>query len=103
MALNDVKELTVPVNGTNKAVKMIQDSNGNIIWGSATYFPYRRLEYIHFSGAESIQMDFVAGSVGYNYQCDFTAGDTPTGSDARTLLGIYDGSLADALRRWYLI
>lgn len=54
MALNDVKEITVPVSGTDKAVKMIQDSNGNIIWGSQSAFPYRKLEYIHFNGAEWI-------------------------------------------------
>lgn len=56
MALNDVKEITVPVNGTNKAVKKIEDANGNIIWGSASAFPYRRLEYIHFSGAEGCNL-----------------------------------------------
>lgn len=33
-------------------VKQIQDSNNNIIWGSWTYYPYRRLEYIHFSGVD---------------------------------------------------
>lgn len=54
MALNNVKELTVPVNGTNKAVKKIEDSNGNIIWGSESAFPYRRLQYLVFSGTEYI-------------------------------------------------
>lgn len=29
--LKDAKELTVPVNGTNKAVDKIEDANGNII------------------------------------------------------------------------
>ena len=48
MALNDVKEITIP----EGSVKKIEDSNGNIIWGSQSAFPYRRLEYIHFSGAE---------------------------------------------------
>lgn len=64
MALNDVKELTVPVNGVDKAVKKIEDSNGNIIWGSQSAFPYRRLEYIHFSGAEGIDLGFKPGSTG---------------------------------------
>lgn len=50
MALNDVKEITIP----EGPVKQIQDSNGNIIWGSQSAFPYRRLEYIHFNGAEYI-------------------------------------------------
>ena len=42
MALNDVKEITIP----EGSVKKIQDSNGNIIWGSESAFPYRILEYI---------------------------------------------------------
>ena len=50
MALNDVKEITIP----EGSVKQIQDSNGNIIWGSQSAFPYRRLEYIKFSGAEYV-------------------------------------------------
>ena len=36
----------------NKSLKNIKDSNGNIIWGSQSDYPYRRLEYIHFSGSE---------------------------------------------------
>lgn len=51
MPINDYKEITVPVNGTNKAVKQIQDSNGNIIWGSQSAFPYRRLEYLEMKNA----------------------------------------------------
>lgn len=35
-------------------VKKITNSNGDIIWGSYEEFPYRRLEYIHFNGAEYI-------------------------------------------------
>ena len=46
MALNDVKEITIP----EGSVKQIQDSNGNIIWGSESAFPYRRLEYIDMAG-----------------------------------------------------
>ena len=46
MALNDVKEITIP----EGSVKKIQDSNGNIIWGSESAFPYRRLEYIDMAG-----------------------------------------------------
>ena len=38
----DVTSLTIP-EGT---VKKIEDSNGNMIWGSASAYPYRRLEYI---------------------------------------------------------
>lgn len=50
MPINDYTEITIP----EGSVKQIQDSNGNIIWGSQSAFPYRRLEYIKFSGAEYI-------------------------------------------------
>ena len=50
MALNDIKEITVPVNGIDKVVRKIEDSNGNIIWGSQSAFPYRRLQYIESDG-----------------------------------------------------
>ena len=42
MNMIDVTSLTIP-EGT---VKKIEDSNGNMIWGSASVYPYRRLEYI---------------------------------------------------------
>ena len=38
----------------NMPVKKIEDSNSDIIWGSQSAFPYRRLEYIIFSGSEYI-------------------------------------------------
>ena len=63
MALfQDAKEILD--NGSNKQVKAIKDSNGNIIWGSQSAFPYRRLEYIHFSGAEGIDLGFKPASSG---------------------------------------
>ena len=53
MALfKDAVEITD--NSNNKQVKCIKDSNGNIIWGSQSSFPYRKLEYINFSGTEYI-------------------------------------------------
>lgn len=45
-------------------VNKIEDSNGNIIWGSQSAFPYRRLDYIHFSGAEGIDLGFKPASSG---------------------------------------
>ena len=48
--MKDVKEITIP----QGSVKKIEDSNGNVIWGSESAFPYRRLEYIKFSGAEYV-------------------------------------------------
>lgn len=46
MPLNDVKEITIP----EGQVKKIEDSNGDIIWGSESAYPYRRLEYLNFDG-----------------------------------------------------
>ena len=62
--MKNVKAISIPVNGTTKAVKKIEDSNGNIIWGSLDAFPYRKLEYIHFSGAEGINLNFRPASTG---------------------------------------
>lgn len=100
MLMSYVKAITLP----EGSVKQIQDSNGNILWGSYDAFPYRKLKYIYLNGTDNyIQTDFYAGTNGYNYQCDFSTDATPTGSGAQTLLGIYDSTLTDALRRWYLI
>jgi hypothetical protein len=57
--MKDVKAMSIP-EGT---VKKIEDSNGNIIWGSQDAFPYRRLEYIESTdntakGKYCIQFDF---------------------------------------------
>lgn len=38
----------------NKEVIKIEDHLGNIIWGSQSEYPYRKLEYIKFNGAERI-------------------------------------------------
>lgn len=54
MNMKDVKAITIP-EGT---VKKIEDSNGNILWGSQDAFPYRRLEYIHFNGNDYINSGF---------------------------------------------
>lgn len=99
-SMKDVKAITIP----EGSVKKIEDSNGNIIWGSYDAFPYRRLEYLHFNGTNNyIQTNFYGGTTTINHQCEFTVEDTPTGTNARTLIGIYDGSVVDALRRFYPI
>lgn len=59
MNMKDVKAITIP----QGSVKKIEDSNGNIIWGSQSAFPYRRLEYIESTdnsakGKYCIQFDF---------------------------------------------
>lgn len=84
------------------AVKMIQDSNGNIIWGSQSAFPYRRLEYIHFNGAERIETPFYAGTSGVNYQSEFTIDEVPTGSNTLLYIGINDQTINNNLARLYL-
>lgn len=48
----------VTVDSIEMGVKEIKDSNGNVIWGSESAFPYRRLEYIKFSGAESVHISY---------------------------------------------
>ena len=47
---SQVKTITIP----EGSVKKITDSTGVVLWGSKTAFPYRRLEYIKFSGAEYV-------------------------------------------------
>lgn len=103
--MKNVKAISIPVNGTDKVVKKIEDANGNIIWGSYDAFPYRRLEYINFNGAEYIQTNFYAGTVNINHQCEFSAATkTPGGTNnAQVLIGTYDNSLANELRRFYPI
>ena len=47
---SQVKTITIPEGSVNK----ITDSAGTVLWANETAFPYRRLEYIKFSGAEYI-------------------------------------------------
>lgn len=97
MNMKDVKAITIP----EGSVKQIQDSNGNIIWGSQSAFPYRRLEYIHFSGAEYIIENFNLSTKNRRMILDYTA-DTFTNNT--TLLGQYDNnSVADNTKRLYIV
>lgn len=75
MPINEYKEITIP----EGSVKQIQDSNGNIIWGSASAFPYRRLEYIHFSGSEGCDITQKPGSSGNQGVMIVTASIEPQG------------------------
>ena len=93
MNLKDVKEITIP-DGT---VKKIEDSNGNIIWGSQDAYPYRRLEYIHTSGAEYITTPFGTKS-GYWRYVDFAPTDISS-NDIRPLF-VNDSSVSGTLSRW---
>lgn len=67
----------------NKSLKNIKDSNGNIIWGSQADYPYRRLEYIYFNGAEGIDLGFKPASSGNNgVQILFASITGPTASNS---------------------
>ena len=70
--LDNIKEIF----HNNKEVKKIEDSNGDIIWGSWDAFPYRRLEYLDFNGDQYINTGHYV-SVGFYYlQCMLTTSDT---------------------------
>jgi len=66
MNMKDVKAITIPEGN----VKKIEDSNGNIIWGSQSAFPYRRLEYIHLNGNEYLWSQ-ITTKAGYYRQLVF--------------------------------
>ena len=97
MNMKDVKAITIP----EGSVKKIEDSNGNIIWGNPTDFPYRRLEYIHFNGADNYMNTTIPPAGGRNYAVYLKA-DSTQKSNPR-VLGSYDSSAADAGRRVYLM
>ena len=61
--MKDVKAISIPA-GT---VKKIEDANGNIIWGSQAAFPYRRLEYIKFTGSEYVLTNHKPATNRYYY------------------------------------
>ena len=90
MALNDVKEITIP----EGSVKQIQDSNGNIIWGSESAFPYRILEYIDIPADAYLNLNSQGNSnIGLKLDINFN----PTGQSTQQSGNIfgsiyYDGS-----------
>lgn len=98
MPINDYKEITIPVSGIDKAVKKIEDANGNIIWGSQSAFPYRRLEYIHFNGAEYINTGLQGSSVKW-WQIQVSFDSYSSSSD---LFCSYTNSVAAARQRFYI-
>ena len=97
-AMKDVKAITIP-QGT---VKKITDSNGNIIWGSYDAFPYRRLEYLKFSGSEYIMTGW-QGKQGYPKEIKFSIdSDNFYPSAYSFITGAYDSSPANNRRRYYV-
>lgn len=78
---------------------IIKDPNDTIIWANDAAFPYRRLEYIHFNGAEYIQTPVTTKSGFYRYfQFDLERKNV-----RQMTLAVYDGTLVDNLRRYYVI
>ena len=97
MDMKDVKSITIP----EGSVKKIEDSNGNIIWGSQDAYPYRRLEYIYFSGTnEYIQEDFSLANKQRKMMLEYDLGAFVNNM---TLMGQYDASATDARRRLYVV
>lgn len=96
MALNDVKEITIP----EGSVKKIENSNGKIIWGSQSAFPYRRLEYIHFNGAEYIEENFTLSTKNRRMIIEW---DTEALTEGNILLGTYHSASANASRRLFCV
>lgn len=95
MNMKNVKAITIP----EGSVKKIEDSNGNIIWGSQAAFPYRRLEYIHFNGNDYINSQFTPwNNAGYYLDIQWDAnqinqynGHGKVVSNNRCFIGV-DGS-----------
>ena len=98
----EVEPVAGPLSSQNidLPVKKITNSNGDIIWGSQAAYPYRRLEYIHFNGAERVQTNFYAGTTTINHQSEFTLDSMPT-SDCY-YIAINDQTLNNNLARLYM-
>lgn len=64
---NSEEIVTLQINSVEITTKSIRDSNGNIIWGSQSAYPYRRLEYIKFSGTENVLTDHKPTTNRYYY------------------------------------
>lgn len=94
--MSNVKAIT----HNNKQVSKIEDSNGNIIWGSYDAFPYRRLEYIHFSGAEYIQSDYNLATKQRKMILEYSLTDK---INNMTLMGQWDGTAANNQARVYCV
>lgn len=97
MEMKDVKAITIP----EGQVKKITDSNGNVIWGNPSDFPYRRLEYIYFSGTdEYILEDFSLANKERKMILEYDLSDFVNNM---TLMGQYDATVTDGRRRMYCV
>lgn len=95
MDMKNVKSISIP----EGAVKKIEDSNGNILWGSQDAFPYRRLEYIKFSGNEYVEENFNLAAKNRKMILEYTCDEFIANA---TLLGQWDNTQASNKRRLYV-
>ena len=86
--------LVIPTIEVNK----IEDSNNVMIWGSYSAFPYRKLEYIQFSGAEYLAPDLY-GSSGKWWKIEASFDTYGTTND---LFCSYRSGVATARQRFYI-
>lgn len=96
MAINfaNVQLINIP-EGTVKAVS----SGGTVLWEAD--LPYRKLEYIHFNGAEYIHTDLQVHSS--KYRAAWCKTDSDITSTSVRVVGTYDGNVTDAKRRYYMV
>ena len=87
---SQVKTITIP----EGSVKQIQDSNGNIIWGSESAFPYRILEYIDIPADAYLNLNSQGNSnTGLKLDINFNPIDQSTQQSGNIFGSIYyDGS-----------
>lgn len=98
MEMKNVKAITIP----EGAVKKIENSNGDIIWGSQDAFPYRRLEYIHTNGTDNyIATGCTTNTTKYR-EVTFSMDSAETPSGDIYILGSRNTSAAAAQQRYWL-
>lgn len=91
MNMKDVKAITIP-QGT---VKKIEDSNGDIIWGSQDAFPYRLLDYVDIPADAYINLYNDGGNfIGTKLDINFNPTSQSTQQGSINLFGAiyYNGS-----------
>ena len=83
-------------------VKKIEDSNGDIIWGSQSAFPYRLLEYVHLNGTDNYINTQLKPSYPKNRAIWIKTDSDITATSAR-VIGSYASASADNARRCYFV
>lgn len=83
-------------------VATIKDSNNNIIWGSYSKFPYRRLEYIHFNGTDNYINTGLTDNATKYRAITFSLDSDETPSSDIYILGSRDTSVDATKQRYWL-